>query len=260
MGLVPGCGSRHILSFETEGKIMRWASLTSIAGAFLAVLLAPSLSYGAAQLAAGAKTSAAPTSTNPQQRAIQISFDPDVIPDTGNGPYNVDAFQLSVQYDFSKVDVSSTDIEFISPFTETNNLITGPAGIAASSSFANFSTPGIIGNIAGNAPLAQTMPGDVYIFLVNFTLKPGVSFDEDLLTFTIFADPTKGDFIHGTNPNDPTDTAESQGAAVIPTTIVGTYNQLAAQVPLPSVFPAGLFAFGLLALWRRRPAKCLAVC
>ena len=39
---------------------------------------------------------------------------------------------------------------------------------------------------------------------------------------------------------------------IIPTTIVGTYNQLAAQVPLPSVFPAGLFAFGLLALWPER--------
>jgi hypothetical protein len=232
---------------------MRLSHLSALAGAFLAILLAPSFSYGAAQLAAGARTSAAPTSTNPQQRAIQISFDPEI---EASSSFNVDSFRLSVQYDFTKIDVGPGDINFIGPFTETNNTLFSPTGpgIAASSFAADFSTPGIIGNIAGNAPLALTQPGDVFLFSINFTLKPNVSFNDDILTFTIFANST-GDFIHGTDPNNPNNTAESTGVDVIPTVLVGTYNQLAAQVPLPSVFPAGALAVGLLAIWRRRPAS-----
>ena len=53
----------------------------------------PVRTYGAAQLAAGAKTSAQPTATNPQQRQLQITFDPET--EGGNGPYNVTSFQLS---------------------------------------------------------------------------------------------------------------------------------------------------------------------
>src|SRR5437879_680465 len=143
---------------------MRRASLISAVAVFLAVVLLPSFSYGAAQLKAGATTSAKPTAAyGTSLYAIQLSFDPDV----EGGSFNVDGFRLSVQYDYTKIDVDNTNINFIAPFTETQPIITGPGLLAASSAHADFSTPGIIGNIAGDAPLAQTQPGDVYLFSID---------------------------------------------------------------------------------------------
>src|SRR2546423_13212323 len=74
--------------------------------------------FGAAQLAAGAKTSAQPTATNPQQRQLQITFDPEFITTTTAPDYHLDNFQLSVQYDQSKLTVGS--LFFVPPFTENS--------------------------------------------------------------------------------------------------------------------------------------------
>jgi hypothetical protein len=72
--------------------------------------------YGAAQLKSGAKTSAKPTSTNPEEREIQITFDPaasgsSVVQDPG---YDVDAFQLSVSYDPTLMTLQ--DVNLLTPF------------------------------------------------------------------------------------------------------------------------------------------------
>src|SRR5438309_7151006 len=104
----------------------------SCVSAFAILSLAP-VAFGAAQLKAGAKTSAQPTSTNPQIRACQLTFDPDLIADAAGGggggattqptnpDYHVNAFQLSVKYDQTKVQLD--DLLFIAPFTESTPLI-----------------------------------------------------------------------------------------------------------------------------------------
>src|SRR5438270_9107492 len=104
-----------------EGQIMRKIYLFAFLGAFLVAWLAPSLGYAAAQLKAGATTSARPTAAyGTQLYYLQLSFDPDL-----PASYNVDNFQLSVQYDYTKLDVANSDIQFVYPFSETPP-ITGP--------------------------------------------------------------------------------------------------------------------------------------
>src|SRR5439155_3642099 len=130
-----------------EGQIMRTVHFSVLGSAFLAIILAPSLSYGASQLAAGAATSARPTAAyGTQLYYLQLSFDPEQLPS-----FNVDGFQLSVQYDYTKLDVTNNDIQFIAPFTETQPPIGAP-GTAASFGATIDTENGIISNIAGQAP------------------------------------------------------------------------------------------------------------
>src|SRR5438270_12704245 len=91
----------------------------------LAVMMLGQSAFGAAQLAAGAKTSAAPTSTNPQQRQLQITFDPTFVNTENTADYHLDDFQLSVQYDATKLKVDS--IFFVDPFTENQTILTAPS-------------------------------------------------------------------------------------------------------------------------------------
>ena len=245
--------------------------------ALIASLAAPLFSYGAAQLAAGAKTSAQPTSTNPQIRQMQITFDPDLLVGDGNGDavtipsYNVTSFQLSVKFDQQFVSVLPA-VQFVGPYTQTPPVIPGvgelgtdgvppPAGPATGAVIDQ--TNGLISFIAGQAPVANTQPGDVDIFLVNFQLNPGVSLDQ-LLTFTIFANAANGDFIQGTDPATG-QTAFSDAAHVIPTTIVASFNDLTNQVngggssvPLPSGAAAGALAILLLGAHYARRLRCAA--
>src|SRR5256885_3287745 len=90
--------------------------------ALIASLAVPLFGYGAAQLAAGAKTSARPTSTNPQLRQMQITFDPDVLVGGGDAvgipSYNVTSFQLSVKFDQQFVSVLPA-VQFVGPYTQT---------------------------------------------------------------------------------------------------------------------------------------------
>src|SRR5947209_1430056 len=138
-------------------RLVRFAALFS---ALLAVAFAPSITYGAAQKAAGALSAKPTAAAGTSLYSIQLSFDPDVIVDH---TYNLDSFRLTVQYDYTKVFVDNSNISFIAPYSETAP-IGGPAGPGtwASSSGADFSTPGFIKNLAGDAPLALTQPGDVY--------------------------------------------------------------------------------------------------
>jgi hypothetical protein len=196
-------------------------------------LLFPIHVFAAAQLAAGAKTSAQPTSTNPQQRQLQITFDPAVVPadETPSTPdYNVTSFQLSVSYDSTKL--TFLGVDFIDPYAPT--LI-------------KFTTPGEI-TLGGSAPFGMTEPGDVNLFLINFKLKDTITLD-DTLHITIFADSSQGDFITGTPKlGDPLTTQDG----IQETALVGSLNQFTAELaaPTPSVLPAGGCLLGVLATWR----------
>lgn len=191
----------------------------------------------AAQLAAGAKTSARPTATNPQLRQMQITFDPDVElpvahPDVPN--YSVTSFQLSVSYDPDLV--SFNNLFFAPPFQQTPGSI-----------FSNDPITGIVSNISGTASAASVPPGqDVDIFAINFTLNPLTTFD-DPLTFTIFASPIKSDFIAGTDPTT-NQTIQTDAAGVEPTTIIVSFNQATAiTAPLPKSAYAGFATLAALA-------------
>lgn len=233
-----------------------------------AILVMPICSYGAAQLRAGAKTSAQPTSTNPQLRQIQITFDPDVIPEEGgatdNATYNVTSFQLSVKFDPGKVQVlSQNDVQLFGPFVPT---FAGPAFTATptlgvpGSNIDN--TSGLISFISGNTTLRQSSPGDVNIFTVTFNLLGTTTLD-DLLTFTIFGNPApqgnsgSPDFITGTDPLTGS-TLTSFGRDIAPTTITNSFNGFAAQVgasgavPLPSGLWAGIVLMGAIAAFGTR--------
>jgi hypothetical protein len=239
---------------------MRVVPLSRVAVfALIASLAAPLFSYGAAQLAAGAKTSARPTSTNPQIRQMQITFDPDVLggEDGGIPSFNVTSFQLSVKFDAPFVDVLPA-VQFVGPYTQTPGGTIGEVGADGVPPPAGPATgavidpaAGLISFIAGQAPVGNTQPGDVDIFLVNFQLKLGVPLDQ-VLTFTIFADPTKGDFIDGTDPLTG-QVVHTEAASVIPTTITGSFNDFTnqvnggASVPLPMGGGAGAVAAVLLA-------------
>lgn len=243
-----------------------------------AVAALPSLSHGAAQLRAGATTSAQPTSTNPQLRQIQITFDPDVIPDevSTTGSFNVTGFQLSVQFDPGVVSVmSSNDIRLAAPYSDSSSTASVGAGPAATTTGGPFNSSGLVSAIGGQAPVGATSPGDVNIFSITFTLNSDVSLDQ-LMSFTIFAQTygtTAGaspggaspagaaffpnDFISGTDPLTG-NTAFTPAASVTPTTITGSFNSFttqinlaAAGVPLPAGAWAGMILLALLAGWMK---------
>jgi hypothetical protein len=225
--------------------------------------------YAAAQLRAGAKTSAAPTSTNPQQRAIQITFDPVVTPDSESGPppndpgYDVDAFQLSVGYDSNLMTIGSVDM--VSPF--------GTPSISAGISAAVVpgGTLSVSGD-TGNDPTAAG-PGDVNIFSVTFILNSDVSFDQ-ALNFSIFgsngtpselvgASPsqnTGSDFIEGYDPLTG-QYLDTFGSDITPTFITTTFNQATqatgggSSAPLPAGAWAGMLALGCCGWMARRNLK-----
>jgi hypothetical protein len=205
-------------------------AVAGIASAF------PIQGFAAAQLAAGAKTSAQPTSTNPQQRQLQITFDP-------RDELNVTAFQLSVSFDASKLE--ALDLKFIDPYAQAP---TPPQ---------TDNTNGLITYIKGAAPVDQTKTGDVNIFYVDFYVKEGVSLDKDLLDIKIFADKSRQDFIEVTDPafpNDPihetVDKSPSGLGGISETELIGTFNDFAAEVPLPATWCGGLALALMVALYR----------
>lgn len=235
--------------------------------AAFAVAVSPICSFGAAQLRAGAKTSAQPTSTNPQLRQIQLTFDPDVTPGAGavdNATYNVTSFQLSVKFDPTKVQVlSQNDVQLFGPFVPDSGpgaTVAIPAIGVPTSNINNNS--GLINFISGRAPLSQSSPGDVNIFTVTFNLLGTTTLD-DLLTFTIFGDfapqDNSGtlDFITGTDPLTGK-TLTSFGRDIAPTTITSSFNGFAAQiaaagggaVPLPSGLSAGIVLLAAIVVVR----------
>jgi hypothetical protein len=235
------------LSEVSESMCFRGLSLRALLAVAGIALAFPIRGFAAAQLAAGAKTSAQPTSTNPQQRQLQITFDPAVVPadSTPSTPdYNVTSFKLSVSYDAMKLKFKG--VEFIDPYEGT---------------LVDLHVPGEI-TLAGEAPFDETQPGDVNLFSINFELRSTAptAFD-DTLHITIFADPTQGDFITGTPAFGPPVTTDP--GHIEETALVGSFNQFAAEiageaaVPIPSVLPAAVCLFGIVAArrWVARPRR-----
>jgi hypothetical protein len=238
-------------------RLHRFLSVSFIAAVAAAF---PVRSFAAAQLAAGAKTSAQPTSTNPQQRQLQITFDPE----TEGGSFNVTSFQLSVQFDPTKVQVSSqSDIQLVGPYTnpltEVSESEGGPPPSGQSNSSVINNQTGFVSFIGGQAPVGNTQPGDVDIFSIIFTLTDGTSFDAPLF-FKIFGDPGNNDFVGGTDPNNPNNTITTPAGLVIPTTLMGTFNTFANQVaqgpaggvPLPGALWTGVMAASVVIAFARR--------
>jgi hypothetical protein len=206
--------------------------MLAVAGVSLAF---PVRSFGAAQLAAGATTSAQPTSTNPQQRQLQITFDP-------RGDFNVTSFQLSVMFDPTFLE--AMDLQFVDPYTQTTGH--GPLTID--------NTTGMISFIAGQAPVEQTQGGDVNIFLVNFQyLRDDTTFDDPFL-IKIFASEANNDFIGLTQPDAPTAhflVKPTDDPGIAPTVLFKSFNELAAEVaPMPQAWIGGV-VLGSLVLLRR---------
>lgn len=250
---------------------MRVVRLSAFVVTVFSLLAAPSLTYGAAQLRAGATTSAQPTAAvGTALRQMQITFDPEVAVDPAASTlppptFNVTSFQLTVKYDATKLTVSNSNIQFIDPYSQTPVIIAGegagPASGSASNAFIDPTT-GTISFISGQAPVGASSPGDVNIFSIFFTLK-STTLNTDGLTFSILADATHNDFIQGTNPNDPnpqTNKATSFGADVVPTTITTSFAAVQAaqanSVPLPAGTIPCASMLGLLVVryWRRRGA------
>ena len=251
---------------------MRSSRVVALCVALLSLVLTH-FSYGAAQLAAGALTSARPTSTNPQIRACQITFDPLMSAGASPGATTVPLstlaltnFKLSVQYDPSLLTVN--DVKFLLPYVEHNPLTTIGAtpGAAVGGTSQFFTTTvvnsnvAILGNISGfTFPTSVPAGQDVDIFLVDFTLNEGVSMNTPL-PITIFANPQTGDFTQGTDPNTGQVVTTPPTGVVVPTFINFTFNEdsaLAAGVPLPRSAAAGMVTLALLAgfgVVRRRRA------
>lgn len=222
--------------------------------AVLVCLVLTQRALAAAQLKAGATTSAQPTSANPQLRQIQMTFDPDVSPAPSitpcDTPYSLTSFQLSISYDLSLVTLE--DIQFVDPYTQNPQgepQVAHPS-LSPASYYLNNTDTGIVNYISGQASANQVPAGqDVNIFTADFVLNQGVSFNTPL-TFTIFGDPNAGDFMTGTNPNDPQDQITSSAADIVPTTYTGTFTEAttsANPAPLPSGALAGLLTLALLA-------------
>jgi hypothetical protein len=229
-----------------EGETMRTHRILRALLVFAWTLVFPIRSYAAAQLAAGAKTSAQPTSTNPQQRQLQLTFDP------GDGHDHVTSFELTVQFDPATMYIASlADIQLVDPYNGFGN---GNGGNALPPPIID-NQDGLIMHIQGSAPIDKTQGGDVNIFSINFHLKDGVSLSDTPLFFQINA---KGDhdYIGFTDPDNPsgpevkvTGDGLAVNGAIEATTLVGTFNQLAAEVsPVPQAFWAGLALGGLIVL------------
>jgi len=229
--------------------------------------------YAAAQLKAGAKTSAAPTSTNPEEREIQITFDPDITPadDVTDPGYDVDAFQLSVSFDASLMTVGS--INGSGPFNDISSTTENPVYISAAQPASVSSGLLDISGDTGEDPTAAG-PGDVNIFSI--TLNSDVSFDT-ALNFSIFGsdDPndesdsdagvaspsfSSCDFIQGYDPSTG-QYATTYGSNITPTSLTTTFNQATqatsggASAPLPAGGWAGMLALAFCGWMARRNVK-----
>lgn len=230
-----------------------YRALMGIAVGSLAMFaFAPARAHAAAALAKGL-TSAAVTSTDPALRQIQINFDPACSDPSTPASLNVQAFDLSVTYDMAKLDV--TKIAFDAPFIPTSFGKKDDHESSDGSEHENGKKKGgglSLQDVSGFALPQLTKPGDVDLFSVIFTLKPGVSIN-DVLTFTFGAGP-KG-FIVGVDPNNHFKATVFTADQVVSTTIQASVAQ--GQItPLPPVMAmsgAGLTGlFGLTWLNRRR--------
>ncbi len=200
---------------------------------FVLVALVPSNAKAAAALASGAKTSAQATSTNPAIHQMQITYDP------GAANLNVQSFQLDVAYDSSKVFLVPNTTKFIVPFSQVS---LGTDDVAA----------GIIKGVAGQAPRALTVPGDVDLFSMIFQLKPGVP-DTTPVDFS-FGDLTNdsANFVLGIDPNPQVTINDfayhGSGTA---STQIETTSISVAIVPEPSVGSLAILGLAALVLRRR---------
>ena len=227
-------------------RILMGVGLTSLA----MLAFSPSQAHAAAALAKGL-TSAAVTSTDPQQRQIQLIFDPSISGPGPNTALNVQAFDLSVSFDMTKLDV--TKVSFVAPFIPTGS---GKGNDDESEDGSEHEKHGggnlSLQDVTAFAPPKLTMPGDVNLFSATFTLKPGVSIDTPL-TFTFGAGPNG--FLIGVDPNNHFKPTLYTADQIVSTTIVASVAQ--GQItPLPPVLAmsgAGLAGlFGLTWLNRRR--------
>ena len=189
----------------------------------------------AAQLKAGAKTSAAVTATNPALRQIQMTFDPEIVSSVLTlDLYNVQSFDLGLTWDPTLITYVPGSVSYIAPFAAP---VTGAGPTLA---------PGVLSGITGTAPRASTVPGDVDLFSAWFQLKPGIPIDKVVsVTFTAI-DST--DFIHGINtldPNNPAMDVTAMGPVQVESATASGAVGVAA-VPLPSGAGAGLAALAVL--------------
>jgi hypothetical protein len=159
---------------------------------------------------------------------ITLEIDPCCHQTNGNGSinpanYNVDEFQLSVNYNCKDLTLVSTS--FVSPY-KTMSL-----------SCMSSSTPGD-SEVAGVASSPDaTKPGDVDLFYETFQLKAGVS-PTTALTFTVGAD-SDSDYIYAvptSNPNDKCDGITARGPGEIQSS---TVTASISPAPLPPAYAAG---------------------
>lgn len=181
-------------------------STTLLMAAFLGT--GATQAFGAAALAGGAKTSCKPTATSPALRQIQINAD----------PLNVAAYQLTMSYPLNDVDI-------VNP----NSDVFGVNGFDAA--VVNIRSSGATGFVTVSGATAAPPPGEIDVFGVIFTLKPGVALDT-VLHFTVFADPTNmpQDFIRAfdtdtgvqfTYPTNQISPSESGPVAIVPEPFCG---------------------------------------
>lgn len=194
--------------------------LTLVAGL---VFGAPAPSFGAAAAAKGI-TSIAVKSTDPALRQITLAFDP-TCGETQS--YNIDAFQLSVHYDASKVTLVSTT--FAAPFQPLN----------LGGCYDSTPTPGVseVAGVASNPNL--TVPGAVNLFYETFQLKTGVALNT-ALTFKLGADDDC-DFLFAVNSAHPSNLLLGKlyiGPCDIESSTITT-SIAPSSAPLPSGYAAG---------------------
>lgn len=210
-----------------------------ILAAGLSCLGLPVSVYAAAQLAAGATTSARVTATNPQLRQIQMTFDPAIAP-LSTGPfYNVTGFSLSLTWDSNVLTYVPGSLQYCAPFSPVT--------------YQPVSSPGQLKNIAGEADPSMTSPGDVDLFSAWYQLQPNVPANS-LVSVTVQAlDNT--DFIEGGNsfdPGNPQLSVTSVGPNQIqPATATGAVG----AVPLPAGVWGGLVALSALVCTAARKSR-----
>jgi hypothetical protein len=170
-----------------------------------AVAVMPSRVHAARQKALGL-TSAAITATNPTQRQMQLIFDP------GVPTYNVQSFQLSVQFNSNLLDLVPNSVVAISPFNV-------PSGIQ---SVANFVT------VPGSTTPDMAQPGDVDLFLATFHITSSGTPLNTPFTFT-FGAKDASDFITAVDSSDPNNPAKNLTNAgpnnIVSTIVNGSVSQ-----------------------------------
>ena len=205
--------------------------LTAAAG-----VLFPQISQAAAQLHAGAKTSAAITATSPAARQIQMTFDPDIVGNatSGNYPLYVQSFQLGLSWDSTYLSYVPGSLTYIDPFYNPSESTPSATTIAT------------LSGIQGAASSDSLVPGDVNLFSAWFQLQPGVPLDQ--IVSVTFGAQSQDDYITGANPSDPSnsdlyETLYGPGA-IQSATASGSVQ--AGAVPLPAGGWAGLASLAAL--------------